>query len=132
MHFSWKLLAVLIGLQKLPEGFNGFREQAAREHTTAARTLIVMLLLIPLGPMFGSMDGFYESEYPRFIGALMLFATGGILYLLFQDIAAQSRLRRHPGPCARSRARARYRDARAGSDGRGSRHESRECSRGER
>jgi len=28
----------------------------------------------------------------------MLFATGGILYLIFQDIAPQSRLKHHWGP----------------------------------
>lgn len=28
----------------------------------------------------------------------MLFAAGGILYLIFQDIAPQSRLERHWGP----------------------------------
>ena len=32
------------------------------------------------------------------VGAIMLFASGGILYLLFQDIAPQSRLERHWAP----------------------------------
>ena len=32
------------------------------------------------------------------LGAIMLFAAGGILYLVFQDIAPQARLARHWGP----------------------------------
>jgi ZIP family zinc transporter len=32
------------------------------------------------------------------LAAIMLFAAGGILYLIFQDIAPQARLERHWGP----------------------------------
>jgi len=95
---SAPLLAVLIALQNLPEGFNAYREQVAQENTPPGRTLLMMLMLIPLGPMFGSLGWFYGAEYPKFIGALMLFAAGGILYLLFQDIAPQSRIRKHWAP----------------------------------
>jgi ZIP family zinc transporter len=32
------------------------------------------------------------------LGGIMLFSAGGILYLIFQDVAPQSRLERHWGP----------------------------------
>jgi len=40
----------------------------------------------------------FGSGYPAVLGAVMLFAAGGILYLLFQDIAPQARLERHWAP----------------------------------
>lgn len=95
---SAPLLAFLIGLQNLPEGFNAYRERVAQSNTTPARTLLVMLMLIPLGPIFGSPGWFFGAQQPALIGALMLFASGGILYLLFQDIAPQSRIRKHWAP----------------------------------
>ena len=43
--------------------------------------------------------GFYIlSDHPTMPVAIMLFASGGILYLLFQDIAPQSRLKNHWAP----------------------------------
>ena len=89
------LLAVLIGLQNLPEGFNTYREQVAKGNITSKRTLLMMLMLIPLGPLFGSVGWIYGANHPGLVGGLMLFSAGGILYLLFQDIAPQSRLRKH-------------------------------------
>ncbi|HAO25971.1 MAG TPA: divalent cation transporter, partial [Methylophaga sp.] len=41
---------------------------------------------------------FFLSEHPAILGAIMLFASGGILYLVFQDIAPQSKLARHWAP----------------------------------
>lgn len=91
------LLALLIGLQNLPEGFNAYRELNAR-NGDPARTLTVMGLLVPLGPVAGLTGYFLLSDSPAALGVIMLFASGGILYLLFQDIAPQSRLDKHWGP----------------------------------
>jgi ZIP family zinc transporter len=92
------LLALLIGLQNLPEGFNAYRELAASENKQSRHTLKLMAALIPLGPIMGVLGWFYGAAHPVFLGGLMLFAAGGILYLIFQDIAPQSRLKRHWGP----------------------------------
>jgi ZIP family zinc transporter len=92
------LLAILIGLQNLPEGFNAHRELVAKGGTTSTRTLLMMVMLIPLGPLFGSLGWIYGANHAEFVGGLMLFAAGGILYLLFQDIAPQSRLSKHWAP----------------------------------
>ena len=91
-------LAFLIGLQNLPEGFNAFRELNARRQSKPVRTLIFMLALMPLGPLVGTIGWVYGAEHTALLGGIMLFSAGGILYLIFQDVAPQSRLERHWGP----------------------------------
>jgi len=92
------LLAILVGLQNLPEGFNAFRELKALPGFSAGRSLLLMAVLIPLGPIAGTIGWTVGPGHPVALGSVMLFAAGGILYLLFQDIAPQSRLDRHWGP----------------------------------
>jgi len=92
------MLALLIGLQNLPEGFNAYRELLAGKGRRAPDTIWLMLAAIPLGPIFGALGWIYGGDHPRLLGAVMLFSAGGILYLLFQDIAPQSRLNRHWAP----------------------------------
>lgn len=92
------LLALLIGLQNLPEGFNAFRELHAMGQHSARRTLLIMWSLVTIGPVAGLGGYFLLADYPAVLGAMMLFASGGILYLIFQDIAPQSRLNRHWAP----------------------------------
>ena len=91
------LLAVLIGLQNLPEGFNAWRELDAagvRARTALGR----MVGLALLGPVCGAIGWFWLAGHPAVLGAVLLFAAGGILYLTFQDIAPQARLERHWAP----------------------------------
>lgn len=92
------LLAVLIGLQNLPEGFNAFRELHALGLRSARRTLLIMWSLVAIGPVAGLLGYVLLADFPAALGAIMLFASGGILYLIFQDIAPQSRLNRHWAP----------------------------------
>jgi ZIP family zinc transporter len=89
------LLALLIGLQNLPEGFNTYRE-LQQIHGNRQQTLRLMFMLVPMGPLFGLLG--YAFLAQQALGALMLVAAGGILYLIFQDIAPQARLRRHWAP----------------------------------
>lgn len=91
------LLALLIGLQNLPEGFNAYREIDAG-NGNPAKTLAVMGALVPLGPAAGLCGYFFLSGHPAMLGTIMLFASGGVLYLIFQDIAPQSRLEKHWAP----------------------------------
>ena len=57
-----------------------------------------MSLLVPLGPLAGIAGYSFLSEHEPIMGAIMLFSAGGILYLIFQDIAPQSRLKKHWAP----------------------------------
>jgi len=91
------MLALLIGLQNLPEGFNAFRELKEQNKSTKT-TLMIMFLLVPLGPLAGLFGYYVLAGHQAMLGAIMLFASGGILYLIFQDIAPQSKLTKHWGP----------------------------------
>jgi len=95
---SAPLLALFIGLQNIPEGFNAFRELKSSRQFSSRRLLLFMCLLVPLGPMIGVLGWLYLSESVALLGAVMLFASGGILYLIFQDLAPQARMARHWAP----------------------------------
>jgi ZIP family zinc transporter len=95
---SATLLAVFIGLQNLPEGFNAYHELRAAPKSSARRILGLMCLLVPIGPIVGLIGYLYFRDSVLLLGATMLFASGGILYLIFQDIAPQSHIRRHWAP----------------------------------
>ena len=91
------LLALLIGLQNLPEGFNAWRELATGQFSRS-RALGLMLMVALLGPVCGAVGWFWLADHDAVLGSILLFASGGILYLTFQDIAPQARLERHWAP----------------------------------
>lgn len=95
---SAPLLALFIGLQNLPEGFNAYRELRSAPHADPQRIIGTMLLLVPLGPLMAAGGWIFLRDHTALLGAAMLFAAGGILYLIFQDIAPQARMRRHWAP----------------------------------
>jgi ZIP family zinc transporter len=91
------LLAVLIALQNMPEGFASQHEM--HEGGVPARRAWMMLGLAPLAGPLAAWAGytlFAEAEQP--LAWLMLWCSGGILYLIFQDIAPQARRRNHDFP----------------------------------
>jgi ZIP family zinc transporter len=92
------MLALLIGLQNLPEGFNAYRELKALNQGHTKQTLFGMALLVPLGPIAGVFGYVFLSGHEAILGVIMLFSSGGIIYLIFQDIAPQSRLEKHWAP----------------------------------
>jgi len=94
------LIAGLIALQNLPEGFNAFRElrEGGAAHASDRRLLTVFALMVPLGPLAAASGHLWLSQHEAALGAIMLFASGGILYLLFEDVAPQSRLENHWAP----------------------------------
>ena len=95
---SAPLLAVFIGLQNLPEGFNAYRELIATPGANKTRILALMCALVPIGPVLALIGWLFLSEHVALLGGIMVFASGGILYLIFQDIAPQSHMRRHWAP----------------------------------
>ncbi|MDK2857923.1 MAG: zinc transporter, family [Verrucomicrobiota bacterium] len=88
------LLALFIAAQNLPEGFNAFRE--LRENTGRSALIFCQMFFISfLGPAAALTGFFLLQPYPGITAGIMVFAAGGILYLVFQDIAPQAKLRRH-------------------------------------
>ena len=92
------LLAGIIALQNFPEGFNAYRELASSTNFRYLNVVMAFGLMALLGPVFGLAGHFILADYPKVISCIMLFAAGGILYIIFQDIAPQSRLQNHWAP----------------------------------
>ena len=86
------LLGLLIAVQNFPEGFNAYRELKAAGHYSARRILFMFLLMALLGPVLALIGYFVLAEYTVIVSAIMLFAAGGILYSVLQDIAPQVRM----------------------------------------
>ncbi|MCU4674474.1 divalent cation transporter [Catenovulum sp. 2E275] len=89
------LLAIIIALQNLPEGFNAYRELKQGSHFSGTRIILLFTLLALAGPVAGSIGYFYLAEQTQILAGIMLFAAGGILYSVFQDIAPQAKLDKH-------------------------------------
>ena len=92
------VLAILIGVQKLPEGFNSYRELIAQRPINGGWLLLGFVFLSLLVPVATWLGITVLADHEIFLGMMMLFCAGGILYLTFQDIAPQSRLEKAWGP----------------------------------
>lgn len=90
-HTLGILLALFIGLQNLPEAFNSYIE--LKENNTSTKKSLLILLALSFTGILASLSGYYFlSDSPQMTASLMLFASGGIIYLMFQDIAPLSKL----------------------------------------
>jgi ZIP family zinc transporter len=92
------LLAFLIALQNLPESFNAYRELQAGSSLSSGKILGLFLLIALLGPGAAVIGLCFLASLEKVLDVIMLFSAGGILYLIFQDIAPNVRLKRHWGP----------------------------------
>ncbi len=93
-HRLGVLLAAFIGAQNLPEGFNAFREMT----TVGIRSRVALMTLLAvslLGPVAACTGYFFLQDHAKVTASIMTFAGGGIMYLIFQDIAPQSKIRKH-------------------------------------
>jgi ZIP family zinc transporter len=85
------LLAIFIGLQNLPESFNAYRDMV-QSGFTPVKSLIIFFFLSFCGIAGALIGHFVLSDFPNLTAHLMTFASGGILYLLIQDIIPKSKL----------------------------------------
>lgn len=92
------LLACLMALQNLPEGFNAYRELNASSSYSRVKIVAMFALMALCGPVAGISGYLWLADYPSLVAAIMLFASGGILYSVFQDIAPQAVLDKHWAP----------------------------------
>lgn len=93
-HRLGTLLAAFIGAQNLPEGFNAFREMT----NVGIRSRVALMTLLAvslLGPVAACTGYFFLQDQAKVTASIMTFAGGGIMYLIFQDIAPQSKIRKH-------------------------------------
>ena len=88
-HNFGLLLAIFIGLQNLPEGFNAYTELKNKMNSKSA--LLLMFTLSFTGIFSALLGKYFLTGYNKLIDSVLLFAAGGILYLIFQDIAPLSK-----------------------------------------
>lgn len=81
-------LAVIIGAQNLPEGFNAYREMRRKHNSFFRRHVLwIMAGCILVGPLAAISGYALFSMDSLILGSIMTFCAGGILYLVFEDIA---------------------------------------------
>ncbi len=90
-------LALLIAMQNLPEAFNAYNELADGVEKPK-KLLRWFWLLVLLGPASVALGHLFFAPYQGLLGVLMLFAGGGILYLIFQDVAPKVPVKNHWAP----------------------------------
>ena len=92
-HNLGLLLAIFIGLQNLPESFNSYIDLRNSGYTS--KKCLLILFFLSFSGMLAAVSGYLLlSNMPQLTASLMLFSSGGILYLIFQDIAPMSKLQK--------------------------------------
>ena len=86
------LTAGLIFLQNVPEGFSAWREMDEAHTIPRSRLWLLFALTVPLGPLCAWLGRDFLSQAPLTLGSILAFAGGGILYLIFEDIAPDARI----------------------------------------
>ena len=86
------LLALLMTLQNLPEGFSAY-EELQKTTKLSANTIIGAFSCLAIAGPVAALTGYYLlAQAYELMAGLMLFASAGILYLVFQDIAPESKI----------------------------------------
>lgn len=91
------LLAGIIALQNMPEGFNAYRELRSGG-LSKGKILFWFSIAALLGPILGAFGYWVLAGHSGTLGWMQLFAAAGILYLVFEDIAPQVALKNSSFP----------------------------------
>lgn len=83
---------VLLALQNLPEGFNAYEELVQTSKFSPNKIISAFACLVVAGPVSTLIGYHILSQAHELMAGLMLFARAGILYLVFQDIAPESKV----------------------------------------
>jgi len=86
------LLALFIGIQNFPEGFNAYNE-LMKSLKSQTKTLFILGGLSLIGIIPTLLGYLLLSNSSLTIATIMIFSAGGILYLMFQDIIPMSKLK---------------------------------------
>ena len=96
-HKLGMLLAFFIGLQNLPESFNAYFDLRKSNHSP--KNILLIFFYISFLGVFSALAGrYFLKNHDNLTQGIMLFSGGGILYLIFQDIAPLSKMRKHWEP----------------------------------
>lgn len=97
-HATALLLAIIIAVQNLPEGFNAYCELKASGSFSNKKIIGGFFGLVLVGPLSAVLGTQFLAGADTLLAGIMIFSSGGILYLIFQDIAPQAPLERHWAP----------------------------------
>lgn len=87
-------LTIVIASQNLPEGYSAFLEM--NKTKTKRKKLLWMFFLVGLtGPFYIFLGGNLLQGHELILGQMMTFCAGGILYLVFEDIAPKVPMEKH-------------------------------------
>lgn len=92
------LLAVIIFAQNLPESFSAYREIRRASGMPARRLLFWFFIIGVSGPIYVFIGAGLLADRPAPLAMLMTFCAGGILYVVFNDIAPQAKLKNRFAP----------------------------------
>lgn len=96
-HETGILLAIIMAFQNFPEAFNAYAELKIAK-LSSKKTLLILFALSFLGVLFSLLGYFFLRDIPSVSSSIMIFASGGILYLIFQDIAPALRMKENSIP----------------------------------
>jgi ZIP family zinc transporter len=87
-------LAVVIAAQNMPEGYAAYKEMEKSMKTP--NQLLGLFILVGLsGPLYILLGTEVFVHWDLALGVLMSFCAGGILYLVFEDIAPRVAMEKH-------------------------------------
>ncbi len=79
-------LALIIAAQNMPEGYASYLG-ITEDGRHKKRVLMVFIAMAFIGPVFSMLGTFVFAGADMALGVIMTFSAGGIMYLVFQDIA---------------------------------------------
>ncbi|MFC7291596.1 ZIP family metal transporter [Hirschia litorea] len=86
-------ISVIMMVQNVPEGFNAYRELKGNKSGVLAKHIyLTFAAVIALGIVSAWVGVRVIEDSSSLLGVVMLFCSGGILYLVFQDIAPELKL----------------------------------------
>ncbi len=86
-------ISVIMMVQNIPEGFNAYREMKSSGSNPLAKHVYLTFASVMLLGMVSAWLGVRVLEdSSAALGVVMMFCSGGILYLVFQDIAPEVKL----------------------------------------
>lgn len=85
-HKTGILLSFFIALQNLPESFNSYIELKNLKNSSK-KALSILFILSFVGVVFSLLGYTFLNDKAHITSGLMLFSAGGIMYIIFQDIA---------------------------------------------
>lgn len=89
------LLAIIIFVQNVPESFSAYHEMNNISKIKKKHFWVLFLLISLTGPIYVFIGKLLFFQHDQWLAMLMTFCAGGILYIVFNDIAPKAKLRNH-------------------------------------